>query len=381
MLLTKKIIEFILTKSAKEFDSFYLYDIQIIRDNCRIFQNISYPQKSIHFATMANANPQFLKIVREEGLKVFVNSMIHLNRVIEAGFSQQEIIFTASALSEKMMLVAYESGVQVYLDSPNQLAKWIALFSGKLVGIRCNIGDRVVPYTSHAGYFIGSKSRLGFTEAELEAIEDKSVIKSLHLYSGTDIFDVGYLIKCYKELIAFSERFPNLETLNFGGGFGISENGKDMIDMHNFNQKVTRLMEEVSCQRGKPIGMILEPGRMVGGRSGYFVCNVTDIKKRGAERLVGLNASTTQFPRPLMYPDIAAHPMGFIRNNEIYYSDIQFITTVYGCSTYSRDIFAKNVLLPELQVGDIVVFGNAGSYSASARSLFLGFPSPEEYFI
>ena len=41
----------------------------------------------------------------------------------------------------------------------------------------------------------------------------------------------------------------------------------------------------------------------------------------------------------------------------------------------------RNVNDLPLKIGDIVVFGNAGSYSASSHSQFLGFPKPEEFFI
>lgn len=381
MILKNGILSFIMANSEKEFNPYYIYDIQQIRDNCRIFQDITYPNKAIHFASMANLNPQFLNIVMQEGLNVFVNSVLHLNMVLDAGFSNRQIIFTASALPEKTMRLAHDCGVQLNLDSPNQLALWMRLFPEEKVGIRCNIGDGVLPYSTHAGFFIGSKSRLGFTKEEIDGITDKTAINGLHLYAGTDIYNADYLINCYRELIDISEIFPNLEFLNFGGGFGIPEKGEDGLDMQLYNNRLTHLMNEVSQHRNSSIRLILEPGRIIGGQAGYFVCNVTDIKMRDANRLVGLNASTVQFSRPLMYPEIASHPVLVIRDGAILNSENTFITTIYGCSTFSRDLFSKNIVLPEIRIGDIVVFGHAGSYSASAHSQFLGFPEPGEYFI
>jgi diaminopimelate decarboxylase len=82
-----------------------------------------------------------------------------------------------------------------------------------------------------------------------------------------------------------------------------------------------------------------------------------------------------------MYPEIANHPVMIVREGVQLYSDNLYETSIYGCSTYSRDLFSKKAQIPELKIGDIVVFGNAGSYSASSHSQFLGFPKPEEYFI
>jgi diaminopimelate decarboxylase len=379
--LKKNILSFIISKAKNEFDPYYIYDSNVIRDHCRNFQNIAYKNKCIHFASMANIHPQFLKIVKEEKVNVFVSSILHLQVAQEVGYRKEEIIFTSSALTEKTIRLVHNSGAQLNLDSPNQLELWLKLFPYEPVGIRCNIGNKVEPYATHAGYFIGSESRLGFTREEIAQIADKSIIMGLHLYVGTDIFDIEYFMDCYKELIHISAGFPRLEYLNFGGGFGVSDQGEKHFDFAEYNTRVTQLMLEVSRLRGSSLRLILEPGRIIGAEAGFFVCDVTDVKNRPNNRLVGVNASTVQFPRPLMYPDIANHRVMIIRNGVQLSSDPLYSTSIYGCSTYSRDLFSKKEALPELKIGDIVVFGNAGSYSASSQSQFLGFPKPEEYFI
>lgn len=381
MLLNDKIIHNINLRTENEFLPFYLYDSDLIREHCRLFRKIRYKNKSVHFASMANIHPYFLKIVKEEGVHIFVNSLMHMNVALDAGFHGNEIIFTSSALSESVMKEAFASGVQVNLDSPGQLALWQKLFPGRKVGIRCNIGDSVAPYSTHAGYFIGKESRLGFTTDEIAAIPDKSIIAGLHLYVGTDIFDIHYFMDCYRALAEISLLFPDIDYLNFGGGFGVAENGENHFDFEMYNIRVSEFMEEVSCKRSKSIKLILEPGRIIGGESGFFVCRVTDVKHRSPVTLVGVNASTVQFSRPLFYPEVALHPVRVIRKGVPLSLPNDRLTTIFGCSTYSRDIFSKSILLPEIQPGDVLVFGNAGSYSASSFTCFLGFSKPEEFFV
>lgn len=381
MNVSNKILEFINSKNEEEFDAYYVYDIQKIRDQCRIFRNISYQHKSIHFASMANINPHFLRIIKNENVNIFVNSILHLHAALEAGFHGREIIFTASALNVKTMKYIEKLDVQLNVDSPGQLNQWQNLFPEKTIGIRCNIGDIVKPYSTHAGYFIGKDSRLGFTREEIQQIECKSKIKGLHLYAGTEIFDIDYLINCYMELMEIASDFQDLEYLNFGGGFGVSEDGETQFNFPEYDARVTELMNDISLQKGKSIRLILEPGRIIGGESGYFVCSVTDVKPRSGKQLAGVNASTVQFPRPLLYPDVARHPIAVIRNGVQINTDKTMPATIFGCSTYSRDIFSNHTELPGLHIGDIIVFGNAGSYSASSHMQFLGFPKPEEFFI
>jgi diaminopimelate decarboxylase len=379
MTINQSVIAFIKDKILFDNQPFYVYDEELIRQHCRVFNQITYLNKSIHFASMANTNTHFLNIVKDEGTGVFVNSIGHLKLMQEIGF--KSIIFTASGLDENVLRIVKESGAQLNLDSPGQIALWHKLFPKIPVGIRCNIVDDIVPKKTHAGFFIGKKSRLGFTRNELLEIKDKSLIHGLHLYVGTDIMDIEYFIACYRKLCENISLFPNLEYLNFGGGFGVEENGDSSFDMISYGNRVTQLMEEVSDKAGRPIKLILEPGRIIGGNAGYFVCHVTDIKIRNGQRFVGVNASSTQFPRPLFYPDTAMHPLQILHNNELSNSGELIPTMIYGCSTYSRDFLRKNINLGDIEIGDSIIFGNAGSYSASSYTQFLGFTRPEEYFV
>lgn len=382
MFLKEHLHQYISEREAVTSAPYYLYDAGMIRDHCRVFRRIEYKEKEIHFATMANIHPEFLQIVREEGLGVFVNSQMHMDEVIKAGFGGEKIIFTSSGQSRENMLAAGQQGVQVNLDSPAQLEQWRQLFPGVPTGIRCNIGDQIRANVNHAGAFIGKNSRLGFTLEEISQIEFKSGIKGLHLYAGTDIFDLEYLFSCYEALVEVSHDFPSIEYLNFGGGFGVAENDEKQFDFENYGKRLTALMESVSDYRGRKVKLILEPGRIIGGAAGYFVCKVTDIKDRGDIRLVGVNASVAQFSRPLLYPEVAQHPVVcIIRNGEVVLDSEHPLHTIYGCSTYSRDILRSKIELPQVNMGDLLVFGNAGSYCASSFCQFLGFPKPEEIFL
>lgn len=368
------------TRASTSGAPYYLYDTSLIRQQCRQFAEIPYEPKSIHFATMANVNPEFLRVVRESGLSAFVNSLDHLREVLRAGFAAESIVFTASALSDETMSAARRLGVQVNLDSPSQLQRWFALFPEASAGIRCNIGSQVAPRDTRAGYFLGQRSRLGFTTGEIEAIAGDPRITALHLYVGTDIMDVDYFIDCYRVLWRYARLFPNLACLNFGGGFGVPEQGDAFFDVAEYGRQVSGLMREECRAMGREIRLALEPGRIIGGKAGYFFCKVTDVKLRGDHQFIGVDASSTQFPRPLLYPETVAHPVAILRDG-LAQGGSAFISSVYGCSTYSRDFLARETPLPAARIGDWVVLGRAGSYCASARTEFLGFPAAEEIFL
>jgi diaminopimelate decarboxylase len=109
------------------------------------------------------------------------------------------------------------------------------------------------------------------------------------------------------------------------------------------------------------------------------VCRVVDVKESGSHQLIGVNASSAQFPRPLLYGETAVHPV-MVLNNKSPKSLDKIESSVYGCSTYSRDFLASRVMLPQISEGDTLVFGDAGAYCASLYTRFLGFNEAEEFF-
>ncbi len=361
--------------------AFYLYDTKKIQQNCRELLNVPYAPKTVHFAMMANSTPQFLNIIKQEGLNIFVNSVMHMETAMQLGYKGRQIVFAASAMDEVTMRKVNDCGALVILDSIGQFEQWRSLFPNSGVGIRCNIGKMVVPKKTLAGYFIGNESRLGLTIDEIDKLKGNPHILGLHIYVGTNITDVSYFLECYSHIVKLAEWFPDLRFLDFGGGFGLSEGSSTEFDMETYGQNVLALMNQVSEKAGRQIRLILEPGRIIGGDAGYFICKVVDIKGRGSNQFIGVNASSVQFPRPLFYPDSAYHPVSILRNNDSLNDEFTQVSTIYGCSTYSRDFLAQNILLPQVSVGDLVVLGYAGSYCATAHTSFLGFPRVKEYFL
>ena len=358
----------------------YIYDTGLVRAMCRSFR-IPYQSCAVHFATMANSNARFLKIIKEEGLNVFVNSLQHLRMVLDAGFRGSQIVYTASAMNDETMREVHSAGALVNLDSTGQINRWARLFPDVSFGIRLNIGSLVDAKKTRGGYFIGKESRLGLAPQEIDALKGNPRVHGLHIYVGTDICSVEYFRRCYETLAGFVTLFPSLSYLDFGGGFGFHDQNGKQFDLAAYGEMVASLMASINKDRIEPFKIILEPGRIIGAQAGYFACRIIDVKHTEGRRFVGVNASSVQFPRPLFYPDSAAHPVYILPSAASEGLHSISPATICGCSTYSRDYLAIDTLLPAVSEGDIIVFGEAGSYCASMYTTFLGFLPAREIFI
>lgn len=86
-----KLLDFINSLTIGDLSPFNIYDSDIIRQVCRALNNIEYKPESILFATMANVNHSFLKLIKEDSVKIFVNSIQDLDIVLKAGYSEMKL--------------------------------------------------------------------------------------------------------------------------------------------------------------------------------------------------------------------------------------------------------------------------------------------------
>ncbi|AIB03159.1 ornithine decarboxylase [Bovine gammaherpesvirus 6] len=61
--------------------------------------------------------------------------------------------------------------------------------------------------------------------------------------------------------------------------------------------------------------------------------------------------------------------------------DKDYVSSIWGPSCDGLDCIVKRCELPELQVGDWLIFENMGAYSLVSSSTFNGFPKPEKHYV
>ena len=82
----------------------YIYETEKIRENLSaIIKFITYPKNKVYYAAMCNNQPEILKIIKELGLGVQVNTDHELNLAKEAGFNSSDISFTSTGVSRELM--------------------------------------------------------------------------------------------------------------------------------------------------------------------------------------------------------------------------------------------------------------------------------------
>lgn len=354
--------------------SFYIYDESLISKNIEKFKSVPYLKTTIYFASMANDNPILLKKLQQTGMGIFVNSRKHLQLGLDCGFTAEKIIFASTGVSNINMELIIDKGIHLNIDSKDQLVQYGELNPGGSIGIRLNIDEK-----SKNNIFSGMESRIGVLESELDDIfaiagRYQLNITGTHVYLGTDVTSLNDLLESVDKTLILSDRFDNLQFIDFGGGFPLEE---ERFDFEQYKNEISQRMTIYSQKRGRGIDLILEPGRAMFGNTAFFLAQVTDVKERPDRYLVCANASASLIPRAMFYEDY--NPVEPINKDETEMFDKK--VDIVGSTTYSRDFMGKSLKMPRVKVGDWLQFKYAGSYCYSMITRFLGQTIPSEFLL
>lgn len=348
----------------------FVYDAETVRDAYRrVRASLRHEPSRVHYAAVCNANLELLRVLRAEGAGLHANTPGDVYCGLRAGFAADDIVFSGSNLGHEDVDYLARSGVHVNVDSLDDLRLLCRRDPGRAVGLRVHIED-VLP-----------ESRIGLRESEIGAALAIAAsfgcsVTDLHVYCGTHGQKLTLWVDAVRRLLSIAVQLPDLRCLNLGGGFGY-----DYRDpaQHPFPFKdLARVAEEgvaaLAARFGRPITLRAEPGRALVAASGVLLTEVRSVKSGRDARYVGVDTTVANFTSPVVHGPhrrvVAATPRG-----------PEVLSTVCGCTTYSRDFIARNVELPEVQVGDLLGVLDVGAYGYCMGSHFLNRPKPAEVFV
>jgi diaminopimelate decarboxylase len=210
--------------------------------------------------------------------------------------------------------------------------------------------------------------------ARREASSCGGVINGLHVYVGTNFQSADEMLPTLRAFFNMALSIPELEYVNIGGGVGVDYTRiGDQFNLLKFGSEVSKLTRRLAERMGRDVTLFFEPGRSLVASSGAFFTRVTDIKRLSGTTYVTVDASIAIFPRPFHHPDSPHRVQAVGRAHET--KSLEEVTIV-GRTTFSRDILAQCKLPSTIELGDLLVFEDAGAYCQSMISQFLGQGEP-----
>ncbi len=367
-------------KLKNEFSTpFYLYDQQIIENKINFLKNLNLNfENKFHFAVKANPNLAILNIIKKQEFGAEVVSAGELFKALKAGFSPSNIIFDGPGKTDFDLKYAITQQIRSINVENLEEIEFINDYSKKK-GLTTNIGIRINPDVDAKTLEkittgkIGGKFGISFDQIDFDLIgRCKSVnLNTLSEHIGSQITDHHQLINSYEKLLSKAKivnKEFSIETLDFGGGFGVIDNSTEELNFLKWQDELNQLMND------KAYKVIFEPGRYIIADSCELVSKVLYVKKSGGKKIIITDCSFSEYLRPALY-DIS--PPIKIDNQSINIEKYD----IAGGICESTDFLAKNVSLPEVKQGDYIKFLNVGAYGSSMSSTYNSRPRPLEVLI
>ncbi|EDX72852.1 Pyridoxal-dependent decarboxylase, C-terminal sheet domain protein [Coleofasciculus chthonoplastes PCC 7420] len=352
----------------------YVYQGDRLRDTIHyITYAVPYPRTRFQFASVTNGNIALLQIFQQEGWGLHGNTPGDIYLGLKAGFAPDKIVYSGSNLNYPEMEQVLHWGITTLnLDSISQLDLCCQVYQSLTPKLpRLNLGLRLnVPELT-------GDSRIGVRPKEfpdaLKITQSAGLqLQGIHFYRGTGTNATKAFTQVIDSLCEIGQQLPDWDYLDFGGGFGYPYQGNGVtFDWQGFGQAITQKLETI----GRPIDLIIEPGRAAIAGCASLLAKVVSVKWQNGKQIVGVDTTVANLSVPSVHGGYRKI-ISFTDNQ-----GEQYPTDVCGNTTYSRDYLGRNCQLPALKIGDVIAILDSGAYGYAMSSHFLHRPRPAEVLV
>lgn len=363
-----------LQEIVKEYPTpFHLYDEKGIRENAKALLEAFSWNKGFreYFAVKATPNPFLINILKEYGCGCDCSSLSELKLAEALDMRGVDIMFSSNSTPEEEYAYANGLGAIINLDDYTHIE-----FVERILGhipetISCrfnpggvfNLGNGIMDNPGDAKY--------GFTREQL--FEGFRVLKKkgakyfgIHAFLASNTVTNEYYPTLAKILFELAvelrrETGADIRFINLSGGIGIPyKPGQAPNDIRAIGEGVRKAYEEILVPAGMgEVALYTELGRFMMGPYGCLVTKAIH-EKHTYKEYIGCDACSVDLMRPAMYG--AYHHITVMgKDNTV--CDYKYDITGSLCE--NNDKFAVDRMLPEINVGDLLVIHDTGAHGYS----------------
>lgn len=336
----------------------------------------------VAYAVKANSHPDLLARFAALGASFDCASIGELEKVAALNLEPGRVFFAGPGKRRAELARAQAMGVRVQAESWEDLVQLDALASAELaVNLRVHPAFEI----AEGNRIIGGSgpSAFGVDEEALPELLDRAAslrhvrIRGLHVFAASNQRDAEKLLTIHGAVLDLAKRLSETHGLAFaqidvGGGLGVPYAADEVpLDLARFGQGLAELLATHAWFQGE---LILEPGRYLAAPCGVYLARVIRVKESRGTRFAILEGGINHLIRPLLTGQ--PFPVKAVGKGEG-----TRLTTLAGplCTSLDR---LGDVLLPELEAGDVLALGTAGAYGLSeGMTHFLSHPVPPEVWV
>ena len=331
---------------------------------------INHPRLELQYALKANFNMALLNELKDAGCGIDAVSPGEVEYALHLGFSPDKIIYTANNMTDGEFEKVFQTGVIMNIGELSRLRKAGAAHPGMSVCLRFNPdvtdGDSAKTMTG------GELTKFGILLEDIGQVlsivrEYKMKVVGLHEHTGSGIQKPESFHAAMKALmsVATRENFPDLEFLDFGGGFKVPYHPDERrIDYEHLGAGIAERFREFEKEYGRELRIKFEPGKFMVAQCGTLLTRVNTLKRNRKRLIAGTDSGFPQLIRPVLYD--AYHQICNLSNPE----GKEEIYDICGNICETGDRFAEQRPMPEIREGDLLGIANAGAYCYSMGGIY-----------
>lgn len=349
---------------------FHIYDEKGIRENVKAVKEAFAWNKGFreYFAVKANPNPFLISILREYGCGCDCSSYTELMLSDALGVKGEEIMFSSNVTPAKEFQYADKLGATINLDDFTHIG-FLEKTLGKLPEtISCRFNPGGVFAMSNGIMDNPGDSKYGFTKEQLfegfKIMKEKGVKKfGIHSFLASNTVTNEYYPKLAGILFELAVELKNktgadISFINLSGGVGIPYlPNQEKNDIYAIGEGVHRAYEEILVPNGMgDVAIYTEMGRFMMGPYGHLVTTAIH-QKHIYKEYIGCDACAVNLMRPAMYGSYHHITVAGKENSPC---DHKYDVTGSLCE--NNDKFAIDRMLPEIEIGDLLIIHDTGAH-------------------
>ncbi|KAG1708601.1 hypothetical protein DVH05_022229 [Phytophthora capsici] len=356
----------------------------------------AFPEPEFNHALAVKTNPTrgLLRGVRSKGFGAECASIAEAKHALSLGFEPRKVVYDSPCKTLGELREMLLAGVYINLDNEEEIRKVNEIFvelgpettkekHSEQIGLRINpvVGGGTIDATSTAT--VTSKFGLPLTAETksrlLGIFKQNPWLHGVHVHVGSQGCPLDLLAAGAKKAVAFALEVnahvghKQVSVLDIGGGMPTVYDGGER-EAYDFNEYATTVRQQVPELFTSGFSSIItEFGRSVFVKPGVTVSKVEAIKDWAGQHIAVVHVGADQFPRTAYLPELWSHCISVLDSHgrpKTDPSSAYIRQDIAGPLCFSGDFLAKQLLLPPIQVGDLVVIHDTGGYTMSMHSKY-----------
>ena len=361
----------------------YVYSRQQIESNWHAYdQAFGQRRHRVHYAVKANDNLSIIRVLNNLGSGFDIVSGGELERVLAAGASGADVVFSGVGKTRSELMRAVRAGVScINIESSEELDRVaeVATVLEFPVKLALRVNPDVDPQT-HPYISTGLKeNKFGVPIEQAPALYARIAAHpwlsaaGIASHIGSQLTSIEPVIDAVRQVVNLAESLRAegiaLEHIDVGGGLGIRY--RDEIP-----PPIAALVSAVCDLVPARYAVMMEPGRSLVGAAGILLTTVEYLKQTPAKTFAIVDAAMNDLMRPALYD--AWH--GIVPIEAVSAADTLQHCDVVGPVCESGDWLARGRDLP-VEPGRVLAILDTGAYGFAMTSNYNARPRPPEVLV